>query len=90
MFISIFTPQTDSYPQSTKINPMEESTSSKKKVSFLPQNESHFNTSKHALTPSLSRIIAPQYQKPEERSAHCVAPPSTISRPNYEGFDLQN
>ncbi len=55
----------------------------KRKVHFLQEDESIFNTSKHALTPALSRVL-PVYKNPEERLAHCVAPPSTISRPNYE------
>ncbi len=64
---------------------MEDSKGERRKVHFSQEDESIFNTSKHALTPALSRIL-PVYKNPEERSAHCVAPPSTISRPNYEGI----
>lgn len=55
-----------------------------KKVHFSHEDESIFNTSKHALTPALSRITNSTYRVPEERANQCVAPPSTITRPNYE------
>ncbi|KAJ1415834.1 hypothetical protein B484DRAFT_352358 [Ochromonadaceae sp. CCMP2298] len=65
---------------------MSHSTTGKKKVQFdgtAPADG--FNTSKVALTPSVNRL-APAYRVPEERSSQalCVAPPSTISRPNFE------
>jgi hypothetical protein len=66
---------------------MSHSTTGKKRVQFdgtAPADG--FNTSKVALTPSVNRL-APAYRVPEERSSQalCVAPPSTISRPNFEG-----
>ena len=58
----------------------------KKKVHFSQVNDEQlFNTSKIGLTPALNKI-KPVYKSLEDRSAGCVAPPSTISRPNYEGF----
>lgn len=60
----------------------------KKKVQFSNADDD-FNTSKVALTPSVNRL-APTYRVPEERSALCVAPHSTISRPNYEGICIIN
>ena len=59
-----------------------------KKVHFSHEDESIFNTMKHALTPALSRITNSSYKVPEERASQCVAPPSTISRPNYEGLQI--
>lgn len=56
----------------------------KRKVHFNEEDETVFNTSNHALTPVLSHVL-PVYKNPEERTANSVAPPSTISRPNYEG-----
>ena len=56
-----------------------------KKVQFSNvQTHYDFNTTKVALTPSINRL-APTYKVPEERSASCVAPQGSISRPNYEG-----
>jgi hypothetical protein len=40
-----------------------------------------FNTSKEACTPSITRVL---YRNPEDRASLSVAPPSSISRPNYE------
>ena len=59
----------------------------KKSVQFHSSDDSQglFNTSKIALTPSLKRI-KPVFIKPEQRSAECVAPPSSITCPNYEGI----
>ena len=59
----------------------------KKSVQFTGEVEDNFNTSKLGLTPSVNRLT-PRYKVPEERSAQaqCVAPPSSISRPNYEGI----
>ena len=58
----------------------------KKNVQFSAEQEDNFNTSKVGLTPSINRLT-PRYKVPEERSsqAQCVAPPSSITRPNYEG-----
>jgi hypothetical protein len=60
--------------------------SQKKSVQFSAGLDDSFNTTKAGLTPSINRL-APQYRNPEERStqAQAVAPPSSISRPNYEG-----
>lgn len=60
----------------------------KKSVHFLNnEQQGLFNTSKIALTPSLKKI-KPVFIKPEQRSAECVAPPSSITCPNYEGIYL--
>ena len=58
----------------------------KKVVKFSSVETTHydFNTTNVALTPSINRL-APTYKVPEERSASCVAPQGSISRPNYEG-----
>ena len=40
-----------------------------------------FNTSKTACTPTINRVL---YRNPEDRASLSVAPPSSISRPNYE------
>jgi hypothetical protein len=56
----------------------------KKQVNFASSLEEVFNTAVHA-----SATKTPVYIKPEDRQAHCVAPPSTISRPNYEGINLK-
>jgi hypothetical protein len=61
--------------------------SMKKSVQFTADvSDDHFNTTKVGLTPAVSRLT-PKYRVPEERStqAQCVAPPSSITRPNYEG-----
>mmetsp|Transcript_87018 Transcript_87018/g.170280 ORF Transcript_87018/g.170280 Transcript_87018/m.170280 type:complete len:307 (-) Transcript_87018:82-1002(-) len=58
----------------------------KKSVQFTADvGDDQFNTTKTGLTPSVNRL-APRYKEPKQRSAQaqCVAPPSTISRPNYE------
>jgi len=61
-----------------------------KKVQFSTiQTHYNFNTTKVALTPSINRLT-PTYKVPEERSASCVAPQGTISRPNYEGDEVVN
>ena len=57
----------------------------KKSVHFRSNEQGLFNTSKIALTPSLKKI-KPIFIKPEQRSAECVAPPSSITCPNYEGI----
>lgn len=57
----------------------------KKSVHFRSNEQGLFNTSKIALTPSLKKI-KPVFIKPEQRSAECVAPPSSITCPNYEGI----
>ena len=50
-----------------------------------PENETDsFNTAKMVLTPALKK--APAFKVPTNRSATSVAPPSTLSRPNYEGL----
>lgn len=55
-----------------------------RRVNFSDSNdEIVFNTSKAALTPALNRI-APEYRTPNERPTHCVAPPMSIVKPNYE------
>lgn len=61
----------------------------KKVVQFSSIQTTHydFNTTNVALTPSINRL-APTYKVPEERSASCVAPQGSISRPNYEGEDM--
>ena len=68
---------------------MEETTQkeTKKKVHFSNHlnDDSLFNTSKIAFTPALNKI-KPVYKNLEDRSPACVAPPSSISRPNYEGL----
>lgn len=64
---------------------LDENQKKKKSVQFSGSgNEELFNTSKIAITPSLKKLN-PVFVKPEERSAECVAPPSTLTRPNYEG-----
>ena len=65
---------------------LKDSSHAKKSVQFTAELEDNFNTSKVGLTPSVNRL-APRYKMPEERStqAQCVAPPSSITRPNYEG-----
>ena len=40
-----------------------------------------FNTSKEACTPQIIRVT---YRNPEDRGTVSVAPPSSITRPNYE------
>lgn len=58
-----------------------------KRVQFNENStaDDDFNTSKQGLTPAPNKIN-PAYRVPEERSisAQSVAPPSSISRPNYE------
>ena len=68
-------------------NVIESDEKRKKSVHFRSSDDSQglFNTSKIALTPSLKRI-KPVFIKPEQRSAECVAPPSSITCPNYEGI----
>ena len=64
----------------------------KKSVHFIRSGSDEqqlFNTSKIALTPSLKKI-KPVFIKPEQRSAECVAPPSSITCPNYEGISRLN
>lgn len=60
----------------------------KKSVQFNAEVTDHnvFNTSSVGLTPAVNRLT-PRYKMPEERSAQaqCVAPPSSITRPNFEG-----
>jgi hypothetical protein len=59
------------------------------KVRFGLQTETHhllddslnFNTSKEAFTPSINRV---KYKNLKERENSCLAPPSTLTRPNYE------
>ena len=69
-------------------NVIENDEKRKKSVQFRSSDDSQglFNTSKIALTPSLKRINKPVFIKPEQRSAECVAPPSSITCPNYEGI----
>lgn len=55
----------------------------KKSVQFSVAND-FFEISQKAWTPSLE-TIQPIYRNPEERCVHSVAPPSSLSRPNYEG-----
>ena len=63
----------------------------KKVVQFSSIQTTHydFNTTNVALTPSINRL-APIYKVPEERSASCVAPQGSISRPNYEGKEIHH
>lgn len=58
---------------------------SKKTVQFSKSKDEVFFDSKNAWTKSLDEIAPTVYRNPEERSVQCVAPPSTLSRPNYEG-----
>ena len=68
---------------------MAEKSRGKKSVQFnadVPADHDNFNTSSVGLTPAVNRLT-PRYKMPEERSAQaqCVAPPSSITRPNFEG-----
>lgn len=54
----------------------------KKSVQFSNAND-FFEISKNAWTPSLD-TVTPVYRNPNERNLHSVAPPSSLSRPNYE------
>mmetsp|Transcript_12768 Transcript_12768/g.12416 ORF Transcript_12768/g.12416 Transcript_12768/m.12416 type:complete len:243 (-) Transcript_12768:97-825(-) len=45
------------------------------------ESELVFNTSKEACTPTINRVL---YVDPKDRDSVSVAPPSSISRPNYE------
>lgn len=57
----------------------------KKSVKFSnDSDEVFFEISQNAWTPNLNEAT-PVYRNPAERNAQCVAPPSTLSRPNYEG-----
>lgn len=64
----------------------------KKKVQFSSDSDdkesarNEFSTTNLGFTPTLNRN--PIYKVPEERSAECVAPSSSISRPNYEGTTI--
>lgn len=58
--------------------------SSKKSVNFGQNSEVIYSVSTKGWTPALDEI-KPTYRQPEERQVHCVAPPSTLSRPNHEG-----
>eukprot|EP00598_Pedospumella_elongata_P005577 CAMPEP_0184973036 /NCGR_PEP_ID=MMETSP1098-20130426/4939_1 /TAXON_ID=89044 /ORGANISM="Spumella elongata, Strain CCAP 955/1" /LENGTH=306 /DNA_ID=CAMNT_0027495455 /DNA_START=107 /DNA_END=1027 /DNA_ORIENTATION=- len=67
---------------------MAEKSRGKKSVQFnadVPADHDNFNTSSVGLTPAVNRLT-PRYKMPEERSAQaqCVAPPSSITRPNFE------
>jgi len=54
----------------------------KKSVQFSAHND-FFELSQKNWTCSLENIT-PEYRNPEQRSVHSVAPPSSLSRPNYE------
>jgi hypothetical protein len=56
----------------------------KKSVNFAAKDEVFFSASSRGWTPALKKITA--YRNPEERVPECVAPPSTLSRPNHEGL----
>lgn len=47
----------------------------------ISEEKLFFNTSKEACTPTINRVL---YRNPENRGSQSVAPPSSISRPNYE------
>lgn len=47
----------------------------------LNEEKQVFNTSKESCTPSITRVL---YRNPEDRAPLSVAPPSSITRPNYE------
>jgi hypothetical protein len=55
----------------------------KKSVQFAAADD--FFDSQKAWTSELE-TAQPKYLKPEERVAASVAPPSSLSRPNYEGI----
>lgn len=57
--------------------------SSQKAVKFSEKTD-FFEISQQAWTPQLEEVQH-VYRNPSERSVMCVAPPSTLSRPNYEG-----
>jgi hypothetical protein len=63
--------------------------SSKKSVQFAARDEVFFEISKNNWTKSLDEIAPTVYKDPKERTVGCVAPQSTLSRPNYEGLYLQ-
>ena len=46
-----------------------------------PEEKLIFNTSREACTPTIKRVL---YRNPEDRASLSVAPPSSITRPNYE------
>lgn len=48
---------------------------------ILSDEDLVFNTSKEGCTPLITRV---QYRNPEDRAQLSVAPPSSITRPNYE------
>eukprot|EP01039_Chlorochromonas_danica_P003519 gene3519-3855_t len=54
----------------------------KKSVNFSEENEV-FTVSSRNYTPALDDL-KPAYRNPTERSVHCVAPPSSLHRPNHE------
>jgi hypothetical protein len=58
----------------------------KKNVQFSSNTEyevsNSFDTSQHASKTDLSN---PVYKSPHERTLDCVAPSSSMVRPNYEG-----
>lgn len=57
-----------------------------KSVHFSAKDD-FFETSRQSWTPQLEQK-QPVYRNPAERPVMCVAPPSTLSRPNYEGTYL--
>eukprot|EP01031_Cornospumella_fuschlensis_P027841 gene27841-33622_t len=57
--------------------------STKKSVNFGQNSEVIYSVSTKGWTPALDEM-KPTYRQPEERQVHCVAPPSTLSRPNHE------
>lgn len=63
---------------------MSKKSGQKKSVQFSNTGDEFFEIPNHAWTTKLSENT-PAYRNPEERSIQCVAPTSSISRPNYEG-----
>ncbi len=59
--------------------------SSKKSVQFAARDEVFFEISKNNWTKSLDEIKPAVYREPSARLVGCVAPHSTLARPNYEG-----
>jgi len=56
----------------------------KKSVQFSNAGDEFFEIHNHAWTTKLSAENT--HRNLDERTMHCVAPPSSISRPNYEGM----
>jgi len=57
----------------------------RKNVRFSGENNVNYESTVatyEAFTPKISRVV--EYKNPEERSANCLAPPSSLSKPNCE------